>query len=92
MRDLKQCGFDLIGRRFKTNARDYGEKGYKPVEFVITAVYPYYVEAVRYGTDTKECFNIGELIQLGLIRQDDRMESYKRRRSQYEVWHEGEDE
>lgn len=60
---------DLIGQEI--TAYDTVTTPARQCKYIVTAAYPYFVKAVRIcdnGVPITECFNIGELVVMGIIR------------------------
>ena len=65
---------DLVGKQIKIKRYVNGKGSPFTVEkWLVVAAYPAHVMAIRTcenGYQVKECFGIGELVQMGLIRKE----------------------
>lgn len=62
---------DLIGQEIVADDTVLLGQGVKPVKYVITEAYPYYVRGVRVcenGAILTQCFNIGDLVVRGMVK------------------------
>ena len=85
MIDLRLYANDLIGKKIKPRNQKGGYTAYDDYiiskrEYVVEAVYPYYVRCrtivneERNITET-ECFSVGDLVMMGLIHSTGQRES-----------------
>ena len=85
MIDLRLFAGDLLGRKIKPRHQKGGHTAYDDYimskrTYVVEEVYPYYVRCREVVNEDREyidraCFNVGDLVQMGIIRSVGQRES-----------------